>query len=182
MGTMIDYDKLVGDAFRNSNVIDMPVFHRHMAERAPVYTGAASVTEPTYSASEGFVDNGTGFSLGDRQGGYGGDMRSAVPMQDLARASAPQDDGLSVDGGTDAQTNAVDDSGKREAIEAQSNSGDINTLLSVLQALASMSPSEGGDPVFNLDSVYKGSSPLSGIQGTSAGYPSAGLRTRETEY
>lgn len=87
--------------------------------------------------------------------------------------------------GTNTEQAATQQGGmdeQRNAIEHVAQYGDIPQLLAALKAMASMEPGQQGNPVFQLDDIYKKSSALGGIPGTVAQYPKAGGMTRETEY
>ena len=71
---------------------------------------------------------------------------------------------------------------EKALIENVVQGGTIQQLLEALRMMATMQPGQGGNPVFQLDAMYKESSALGGIPGTPAQYPSAGGVTRETEF
>jgi hypothetical protein len=178
MGQMIDFSQIAADARKNSDILTMPEFNLGMgAYRRPVTASAVSYAEPTAP---------------DNLGGAGGDRRSYVPQQDAynmslvppttydpnaapeptpAPAPAPEQP---------AQNSGLEE--KEQQIEQVAQNGTIEQLLAALRDMASMQPGEHGNPVFQLDAMYKGSSALGGLPGTVAQYPTAGGMTRETDF
>lgn len=205
MGNMIDFSKIAADARKNYGILTMPEFNIGMgAYRRPVTASAVPYSEtPLESGNPGpvaamnteYQDLDARYNLGQRQngmlGGEGGVQRSYVPETDMFRsalipgttyepeqptAKQPADapaQAQEQQGGTDEQ---------RNAIEQVAKYGNIPQLLEALKAMASMEPGQQGNPVFQLDDIYKKSSALGGIPGTVAQYPKAGGMTRETEY
>jgi hypothetical protein len=115
-------------------------------------------------------------------------MRSYVPQQDEYNMSlvppttydpnaapeptpapAPVPEQPSQDAGIEQQ---------KAEVEQVAQYGDIPQLLDALRKMASMEPGQGGNPVFQLDEMYKNSSATQGIPGTVAQYPTAGGITR----
>ena len=94
-----------------------------------------------------------------------------VPQMNLGEPSQPQ--APQQDAGIEKQNAEV---------EQVAQYGDIPQLLDALRKMASMEPGQGGNPVFQLDEMYKNSSATQGIPGTVAQYPTAGGITRETDY
>ena len=194
MAQMIDFDKIAADARRNAGVIGAPTFNIGMGG----FSKADRGTPLAYgTAGNGLVYNTENYdtlSAEERQArpfSIGGAERSYVPEQDQFRsalvpettygleppameqpveATAPVQE--PVQGGVDEQQNAI---------EQVAQYGDIPKLLEALKAMASMEPGQG-NPVFQLDAAYKGSSALGGLPGTVAQYPTAGGMTRETDY
>ena len=189
---MIDFDKIATDARRNAGVISAPTFNIGMGG----FSKADRGTPLAYgTAGNGLVyntDNLDEIAAEERQAtpySLGGAARSYVPEQDQFRSALVPETTYGLDspsmeqpvaptvqepvqGGTDEQQNAI---------EQVAQYGDIPQLLEALKAMASMEPGQG-NPVFQLDAAYKGSSALGGLPGTVAQYPTAGGMTRETDY
>lgn len=178
-GTMIDFSKIAADARKNYGILTMPEFNIGIGSyRRPVTASAVPYSEtqpepgnpgPVAAMNTEYQDLDARYNLGQRQdgmlGGEGGAQRSYVPAQDAVNlAQVP---------GTTYQAQ----------IEAVANgNGTIEQLLAALQDMASMQPGEQGNPVFQLDAMYKNSDAMTGIPGTVAQYPTAGGMTRETDY
>lgn len=197
-GTMIDFSKIAADARKNYGILTMPEFNigmgsyrRPVASSAVPYEGAPlepGNPGPVAAMNTEYLDLGTRDAmrernLGGMQGGEGGAQRSYVPMHDaLNLASVPET--------TYEPEQPVAPQGTEENLDAQkaqveavtNGSGTIEQLLAALQAMASMQPGEQGNPVFQLDAMYKNSDAMTGIPGTVAQYPTAGGMTRETDY
>lgn len=198
-GTMIDFSKIAADARKNYGILTMPEFNIGMgAYRRPVTASAVPYSEtPLESGNPGpvaamnteYQDLDARYNLGQRQdgmlGGEGGAQRSYVPMPDaLNLAKVPETtygNELPAQEPQQAPTGNVE--AQQAQIEAVANgNGTIEQLLAALQAMASMQPGEQGNPVFQLDAMYKNSDAMTGIPGTVAQYPTAGGMTRETDY
>lgn len=125
------------------------------------------------------------YDIGQKLGGEGGNFRSYIPDQDMTsvgtRGEVPGLGQLPV---PQAPQEASQENGYMQSVEAVANdpSAPIDMLIQALQQMATMSPSQGGDPVFNLDAAYKSTDPNVGIPGTPAAFPVGGMRVRETEF
>lgn len=125
------------------------------------------------------------YDIGQKLGGEGGNFRSYIPDQDMTsvgtRGEVPGLGQLPV---PQAPQEASQENGYMQSVEAVANdpSAPIDRLIQALQQMATMSPSQGGDPVFNLDAAYKSTDPNVGIPGTPAAFPVGGMRVRETEF
>ena len=124
-----------------------------LAEGAKVYSGM--MDGPTYNIGAAYASNRSGYT------GEGMPVSSPTP-----EPPAPE---------TDVEE-------EKALIENVVQGGTIQQLLDALRMMATMQPGQGGNPVFQLDAMYKESSALGGIPGTPAQYPSAGGVTRETEF
>lgn len=194
-GTMIDFSKIAADARKNYGILTMPEFNIGMgAYRRPVTASAVPYPEtqpepgnpgPVAAMNTEYQNLDARYNLGQGQGGEGGAQRSYVPAQDAVNlaqvpgttygneqlAQEPQQ----------APTENVD--AQQAQIEAvASGNGTIEQLLDALRMMASMQPGDQGNPVFQLDAMYKNSDAMTGIPGTVAQYPTAGGMTRETDY
>ena len=208
-GTMIDFSKIAADARKNYGILTMPEFNIGMgAYRRPVTASAVPYSEtplepgnpgPVAAMNTEYQDLDARYNLGQRQdgmlGGEGGAQRSYVPMPDalnLAKvpgttygneqpAQEPQQAPTENVESQQAPTENVES--QQAQIEAVANgNGTIEKLLEALRMMASMQPGDQGNPVFQLDAMYKNSDAMTGIPGTVAQYPTAGGMTRETDY
>lgn len=197
MGTMIPYDSLFMKAIEQSRAMDSsvtPPYHPGLykygsqPEGDPGRVQAMNTEYMDLGAMAGMRDR----NLNGMQGGEGGNMRSYVPQQDAYNMSlvppttydpnaapeptpapAPVPEQPAQGGGIEQQ---------KAEVEQVAQYGDIPQLLDALRKMASMEPGQGGNPVFQLDEMYKNSSATQGIPGTVAQYPTAGGITRETDY
>lgn len=194
-GTMIDFSKIAADARKNYGILTMPEFNIGMgAYRRPVTASAVPYSEtplepgnpgPVAAMNTEYQDLNARYNLGQRQngmlGGEGGAQRSYVPMPDAVNL-------VQVSGNEQPAPEPQQDAGEnldvqQAQIEAVANgNGTIDQLLEALRLMASMQPGEQGNPVFQLDAMYKNSDAMTGIPGTVAQYPTAGGMTRETDY
>lgn len=198
-GTMIDFSKIAADARKNYDILTMPEFNIGMgANRRPVTASAVPYSDvpiepgnpgPVAAMNTEYQDLDARYNLGQRQdgmlGGEGGAQRSYVPAQDAVNLA--QVPGTTYGNEQPAQEAQQAPTGNVEAQQAQieavaNGNGTIEQLLAALQAMASMQPGEQGNPVFQLDAMYKNSDAMTGIPGTVAQYPTAGGMTRETDY
>lgn len=194
-GTMIDFSKIAADARKNYGILTMPEFNIGMgAYRRPVTASAVPYSDvplepgnpgPVSAMNTEYQDLDARYNLGQDQGGEGGAQRSYVPAQDAVNLA--QVPGTTYGNEQPAQepqqapTENVDE--QQAQIEAVANgNGTIDQLLEALRRMASMQPGEQGNPVFQLDAMYKNSDAMTGIPGTVAQYPTAGGMTRETDY
>lgn len=187
MDRMIPFESIFMKAMDQSRAIDSNVkvpFHPglYIDQSQPEGNVGRSQAMNTEYLDLGARDSMTGMNLGGMQGGEGGAARSMpyyVPgsgegytFQETPVAQ-PSEPPAMQQGGVDEQ---------QQAIKQVAQYGDIPQLLAALKAMASMEPGQQGNPVFQLDDIYKKSSALGGIPGTVAQYPKAGGMTRETEY
>lgn len=198
-GTMIDFSKIAADARKNYGILTMPEFNIGMGVyRRPVTASAVPYSEtqpepgnpgPVAAMNTEYQDFDARYNLGQRQdgmlGGEGGSQRSYVPAQDAVNLA--QVPGTTYGNELPAQEPQQAPTGNVEAQQAQieavaNGNGTIEQLLAALHAMASMQPGEQGNPVFQLDAMYKNSDAMTGIPGTVAQYPTAGGMTRETDY
>lgn len=192
---MIDFSKIAADARKNYGILTMPEFNIGMgAYRRPVTASAVPYSDvplepgnpgPVSAMNTEYQDLDARYNLGQDQGGEGGAQRSYVPAQDAVNLA--QVPGTTYGNEQPAQepqqapTENVDE--QQAQIEAVANgNGTIDQLLEALRRMASMQPGEQGNPVFQLDAMYKNSDAMTGIPGTVAQYPTAGGMTRETDY
>lgn len=192
MGTMIPYDSMFMKAMDQSRAMDSnvtPPYHPglyNFGSQPEGNPGRVAAMNTQYNdLNLGVVRNP------DTLGGAGGDMRSYVPAQDFrtpltqepAPIEQPVPEQTSPSPAPEPQGNGGDIEEQKAQVEAVANgNGTIEQLLAALKDMASMQPGGHGNPVFQLDSIYKQSSPLNGIPGTVAQYPTAGMTTRETDY
>lgn len=205
-GTMIDFSKIASDARKNYGILTMPEFNIGMgAYRRPVTASGVPYSEtplepgnpgPVAAMNTEYQDLDARYNLGQRQngmlGGEGGAQRSYVPMPDalnLAKVPettygneqlAPEPIAPTPEPQQDAGENL--DAQKAQVEAVANGNGTIEQLLDALRQMASMQPGEQGNPVFQLDAMYKNSDAMTGIPGTVAQYPTAGGMTRETDY
>lgn len=194
-GTMIDFSKIAEDARKNYGILTMPEFNIGMgAYMRPVTASAVPYSEtplepgnpgPVSAMNTEYQDLDARYNLGQAQGGEGGAQRSYVPMPDaLNLAKVPETtygNEQPVQEPQQATTENVE--AQQAQIEAVANgNGTIDQLLEALRQMASMQPGDQGNPVFQLDAMYKNSDAMTGIPGTVAQYPTAGGMTRETDY
>lgn len=198
-GTMIDFSKIAADARKNYGILTMPEFNIGMgAYRRPVTASAVPYSEtqpepgnpgPVAAMNTEYQDLDARYNLGQRQdgmlGGEGGAQRSYVPAQDAVNLA--QVPGTTYGSEQPSQEPQQAPTGNVEAQQAQieavaNGNGTIDKLLEALRQMASMKPGEQGNPVFQLDAMYKNSDAMTGIPGTVAQYPTAGGMTRETDY
>lgn len=192
MGTMIPLDSVFMKAMAQSRAMDSnvtPPFHPGLykygsqPEGDPGRVQAMNTEYMNLGARDAMLGNQQGM-----MGGEGGAER-AMPM--YAPGSG---DGYTFPAETVSQMNLGEpsqpqapqqDAGiekQKEEVEQVAQYGDIPQLLDALRKMASMEPGQGGNPVFQLDEMYKNSSATQGIPGTVAQYPTAGGITRETDY
>ena len=194
-GTMIDFSKIAADARNNYGILTMPEFNIGMgAYRRPVTASAVPYPEtqpepgnpgPVAAMNTEYQDLDARYNLGQGQGGEGGAQRSYVPAQDAVNlAKVPETTyGNEQPAQEPQQTPTENVEAQQAQIEAVANgNGTIEQLLEALRQMASMQPGEQGNPVFQLDAMYKNSDAMTGIPGTVAQYPTAGGMTRETDY
>lgn len=198
-GTMIDFSKIAADARKNYGILTMPEFNIGMgAYRRPVTASAVPYSEtsleqgnpgPVAAMNTEYKDLDARYNLGQRQngmlGGEGGTRRSYVPAQDSVNlAKVPETTYVNEQPAQEPQQAPTENVEAHQAqIEAVANgNGTIEQLLEALRQMASMQPGEQGNPVFQLDAMYKNSDAMTGIPGTVAQYPTAGGMTRETDY
>lgn len=194
-GTMIDFSKIAADARKNYGILTMPEFNIGMgAYRRPVTASAVPYSEtqpepgnpgPVSAMNTEYQDLDARYNLGHGQGGEGGAQRSYVPAQDSVNlAQAPGTTYVNELPAQEPQQSPTENVEAQQAqIEAVANgNGTIDRLLEALRQMASMQPGEQGNPVFQLDAMYKNSDAMTGIPGTVAQYPTAGGMTRETDY
>lgn len=196
MANMIDMGVILGGAKAGSDFLSMPEFTRGMgASRRPVTASGVPYEEPVtepgypgrvaaYNTQHGDLDLGAMRNT-DTMGGAGGDSRSYVPEQDQFRAAMVPGTTYgqgTPDGEPAAQGPEQVEQQKAQVEQVANGNATIDRLLTALQAMASMQTGGQGNPVFQLDAVYKNSSALQGIPGTVAQYPTAGGATRETDY
>ena len=198
-GTMIDFSKIAADARKNYSILTMPEFNIGMgAYRRPVTASAVPYSDvplepgnpgPVAAINTEYQDLDDRYNLGQRQngmlGGEGGSQRSYVPAQDSVNLA--QVPGITYGNEQPAQEPQQAPTENVEAqqaqIEAVANGNvTIEKLLEALRMMASMRPGDQGNPVFQLDAMYKNSDAMTGIPGTVAQYPTAGGTTRETDY
>lgn len=192
MGTMIPLDSVFMKAMAQSRAMDSnvtPPFHPGLykyvsqPEGDPGRVQAMNTEYMNLGARDAMLANSQGML-----GGEGGAARAmpmyapgsgdgytfpaeTVPQMNLGEPSQPQ--APQQDAGIEQQ---------KEEVEQVAQYGDIPQLLDALRKMASMEPGQGGNPVFQLDDMYKKSSATQGIPGTVAQYPTAGGITRETDY
>lgn len=194
-GTMIDFSKIAADARKNYGILTMPEFNIGMgAYRRPVTASAVPYSEtplepgnpgPVAAMNTEYQDLDARYNLGQGQGGEGGAQRSYVPAQDAVNlAQVPGTTYVNEQPAQEPQQTPTENVEAQQAqIEAVANgNGTIEQLLEALRQMASMQPGEQGNPVFQLDAMYKNSDAMTGIPGTVAQYPTAGGMTRETDY
>lgn len=194
-GTMIDFSKIAADARKNYGILTMPEFNIGMgAYRRPVTASAVPYSEtqpepgnpgPVAAMNTEYQDLDARYNLGQGQGGEGGAQRSYVPAQDAVNlAQVPGTTYVNEQPAQEQQQAPTENVEAQQAqIEAVANgNGTIEQLLEALRQMASMQPGEQGNPVFQLDAMYKNSDAMTGIPGTVAQYPTAGGMTRETDY
>lgn len=194
-GTMIDFSKIAADARKNYGILTMPEFNIGMgAYRRPVTASAVPYSEtplepgnpgPVAAMNTEYQDLDARYNLGQGQGGEGGAQRSYVPAQDAVNlAQVPGTTYVNEQPAQEPQQAPTENvEAKQEQIEAVANgNGTIEQLLEALRMMASMQPGDHGNPVFQLDAMYKNSDAMTGIPGTVAQYPTAGGLTRETDY
>ncbi len=196
---MIDFSKIAADARKNYGILTMPEFNIGMgAYRRPVTASSVPYSEtqpepgnpgPVAAMNTEYQDLDARYNLGQRQdgmlGGEGGAQRSYVPAQDAVNLA--QVPGTTYGSEQPAQEPQQAPTGNVEAQQAQieavaNGNGTIEQLLEALRQMASMQPGDQGNPVFQLDAMYKNSDAMTGIPGTVAQYPTAGGMTRETDY
>lgn len=192
MGTMIPLDSVFMKAMAQSRAMDSnvtPPFHPGLykygsqPEGDPGRVQAMNTEYMNLGARDAM--------LGNQQGMMGGEGGAARAMPMYAPGSG---DGYTFPAETVPQMNLGEpsqqqapqqDAGiekQKEQVEQVAQYGDIPQLLDALRKMASMEPGQGGNPVFQLDEMYKNSSATQGIPGTVAQYPTAGGITRETDY
>lgn len=195
-GNMINFSQIAADARKNSDMLTMPEFNIGMgANRRPVTASAVPYSDvpleagnpgPVAAMNTEYQDLNARYNLGQSQGGEGGAQRSYVPMPDaLNLAKVPETTYRNEQpaSASEPQGNGGDLEEQKAQVEAVANgNGTIDQLLAALKDMASMQPGVQGNPVFQLDAIYKQSSPFNGIPGTVAQYPTAGMTTRETDY
>lgn len=196
-GNMINFSQIAADARKNSDLLTMPEFNLGMgAYRRPVTASAVPYSEtplapgnpgPVAAMNTEYQDLNARYNLGQSQGGEGGAQRSYVPMPDALNLALVPETTYGNEQPAPApepKQEAGDNLNAQKAqVEAVANgNGTINQLLAALEEMASMQPGGQGNPVFQLDAIYKQSSPFNGIPGTVAQYPTAGMTTRETDY
>lgn len=194
-GTMIDFSKIAADARKNYGILTMPEFNIGMgAYRRPVTASAVPYPEtqpepgnpgPVSAMNTEYQDLDARYNLGQGQGGEGGAQRSYVPAQDAVNlAQVPGTTYVNEQPAQEPQQEPTENVEAQQAqIEAVANgNGTIEQLLEALRIMASMRPGDQGNPVFQLDAMYKNSDAMTGIPGTVAQYPTAGGMTRETDY
>lgn len=194
-GTMIDFSKIAADARKNYGILTMPEFNIGIgAYRRPVTASAVPYPEtqpepgnpgPVAAMNTEYQDLDARYNLGQDQGGEGGAQRSYVPAQDAVNlAQVPGTIYANEQPAQEPQQAPTENvEAKQEQIEAVANgNGTIEQLLEALRMMASMQPGDQGNPVFQLDAMYKNSDAMTGIPGTVAQYPTAGGLTRETDY
>lgn len=195
-GNMINFSQIAADARKNSDMLTMPEFNIGMgANRRPVTSSAVPYSDvpleagnpgPVAAMNTEYQDLNARYNLGQSQGGEGGAQRSYVPMPDalnLAKVPETTYGNEQPAPAPEPQGNGGNLEEQKAQVEAVANgNGTIEQLLAALKDMASMQPGVQGNPVFQLDAIYKQSSPLNGIPGTVAQYPTAGMTTRETDY
>lgn len=194
-GTMIDFSKIAADARKNYGILTMPEFNIGMgAYRRPVTASGVPYSEtpleqgnpgPVAAMNTEYQDLDARYNLGQGQGGEGGAQRSYVPAQDAVNlAQVPGTTYVNEQPAQEPQQAPTENVEAQQAqIEAVANgNGTIEQLLEALRMMASMQPGDQGNPVFQLDAMYKNSDAMTGIPGTVAQYPTAGGMTRETDY
>ena len=196
-GNMINFSQIAADARKNSDLLTMPEFNLGMGSyRRPVTASAVPYSEtplapgnpgPVAAMNTEYQDLNARYNLGQSQGGEGGAQRSYVPMPDALNLALVPETTYGNEQPAPApepKQEAGDNLDAQKAqVEAVANgNGTIDQLLAALEEMASMQPGGQGNPVFQLDAIYKQSSPLNGIPGTVAQYPTAGMTTRETDY
>lgn len=195
-GNMINFSQIAADARKNSDMLTMPEFNIGMgANRRPVTASAVPYSDvpleagnpgPVAAMNTEYQDLNARYNLGQSQGGEGGAQRSYVPMPDalnLAKVPETTYGNEQPAPEPEPQGNVGNLEEQKAQVEAVANgNGTIEQLLAALNDMASMQPGVQGNPVFQLDAIYKQSSPLNGIPGTVAQYPTAGMTTRETDY
>lgn len=192
---MIDFSKIAADARKNYGILTMPEFNIGMgAYRRPVTASAVPYSDvplepgnpgPVSAMNTEYQDIDARYNLGQGQGGEGGAQRSYVPAQDAVNlAQVPGTTYVNEQPAQEPQQAPTENVEAQQAqIEAVANgNGTIDQLLEALRQMASMQPGEQGNPVFQLDAMYKNSDAMTGIPGTVAQYPTAGGMTRETDY
>lgn len=186
---MIDFSKIAADARKNYGILTMPEFNIGMgAYRRPVTASAVPYPEtqlepgnpgPVAAMNTEYQDLDARYNLGQRQdgmlGGEGGSQRSYVPAQDAVNLAQ-------VPGTTYVNEQPAQEPQQAQNEAVANGNGTIDQLLEALRLMASMRPGEQGNPVFQLDAMYKNSDAMTGIPGTVAQYPTAGGMTRETDY
>lgn len=185
MGTMIPLDSVFMKAMAQSRAMDSNVTPPFAPEPAIRNLGDMGAGRRNYVPGAGSVPTPTGFTL-DGPTAY---VPEYMPNQRMPEKtyslnmemngtpeyySAPEEpQAPQQDAGIEQQ---------KEEVEQAAQYGDIPQLLDALRKMASMEPGQGGNPVFQLDEMYKNSSATQGIPGTVAQYPTAGGITRETDY
>lgn len=179
MDRMIPFESIFMKAMDQSNAIDSNVQVPFKPEPAITNPGENGRGGRYYVPGSGSYQSPSGFSLEGPVGYVPDGMRIPEKTYDMDVAASvpaveqPSEPPAMQQGGVDEQ---------QRAIEQVAQYGDIPQLLAALKAMASMEPGQQGNPVFQLDDIYKKSSALGGIPGTVAQYPKAGGMTRETEY
>lgn len=192
MGTMIPLDSVFMKAMAQSRAMDSnvtPPFHPGLykygsqPEGDPGRVQAMNTEYMNLGARDAMLGNQQGM-----MGGEGGAAR-AMPMYAPGSGDGytfPAETGPQMNLGEPSQPQATQqDAGiekRKDEVEQAAQYGDIPQLLDALRKMASMEPGQGGNPVFQLDEMYKNSSATQGIPGTVAQYPTAGGITRETDY
>lgn len=182
MGVMIPYESVFMDAMRQSQMIDNGVKVPFAPEPAIRNLGDMGAGQRNYVPGAGSYPTPKGFtpdgpvgyvpeSMPEKTYDIGTAMNLGATTEESSAPSGPtaQEQG----GGMEQQ---------KAEVEQVAQYGDIPQLLDALRKMASMEPGQGGNPVFQLDDMYKKSSATQGIPGTVAQYPTAGGITRETDY
>lgn len=183
MGVMIPYESVFMDAMRQSQMIDNGVKVPFAPEPAIRNLGDMGAGRRDYVPGAGSYPTPKGFTP-DGPVGY---VPESMPEKtyDIGTAmniGATTEESSAPSGPTAQEQGGGMDQQKTQVEELANGNGTIEQLLAALRDMASMQPGEQGNPVFQLDAMYKGSSALGGLPGTVAQYPTAGGMTRETDF
>jgi hypothetical protein len=185
MNTMIPYESVFMDAMRQSKIMDDGTKVPFAREPAVLNLGEMGEGRRDYVPGAGSYPTPKGFTP-DGPVGY---VPESMPNERMpektydigtAMNGAPQPSATASVPEQPAQNSGLEE--KERQIEQVAQNGTIEQLLAALRDMASMQPGEQGNPVFQLDALYKGSSALGGLPGTVAQYPTAGGMTRETDF
>ena len=178
MNTMIPYESVFMNAMRQSQMIDNGVKVPFAPEPAIRNLGDMGAGRRDYVPGAGSFPTPKGFTPDGPVGYVPESMPEKTYDIGTAMNGAPQHSATATE--QPAQNSGLEE--KEQQIEQVAQNGTIEQLLAALRDMASIHPGEQGNPVFQLDAMYKGSSALGGLPGTVAQYPTAGGMTRETDF
>lgn len=179
-GTMIPYDSVFMNAMRQSQMIDNGVKVPFAPEPAIRNLGDMGAGRRDYVPGAGSYPTPNGFTPDGPVGYVPESMPEKTYDIGTAMNGAPQPSAPAPVPEQPAQNSGLEE--KEQQIEQVAQNGTIEQLLAALRDMASMQPGDQGNPVFQLDAMYKNSDAMTGIPGTVAQYPTAGGMTRETDY